>query len=60
MNTSTTRHPFALPALVLSILITSTMSLIPTLAAVGATHSARDAQALQATAAHTEQVRSAG
>jgi hypothetical protein len=50
MNASTTRHAFALPAVLLSILITSSMALIPTLASVGSNHSARDAQAQQAAA----------
>ena len=60
MNTSTTRHTFAVPALVLSILITSTMSLIPAAAGIGATHSTRDVQTIQTAAAHTQQIRNAG
>ena len=47
MNTSTTRHPFALPALLLSILATSTMALIPTLAAAGAHRASLQAQSQQ-------------
>jgi hypothetical protein len=50
MNNLPTRHAFALPAALLSILITSTMVLIPTLAAAGATHGARDTHAIQAAA----------
>jgi len=50
MNNLPTRHAFALPAALLSILITSTMVLIPTLAAAGATHGSRDTHAVQAAA----------
>jgi hypothetical protein len=60
MNTSTTRHPFALPAFVLSILITSTMALLPALASAGTNHSARDVQTIQATAAQSRNVNVAG
>jgi hypothetical protein len=59
VNTSTTRHSFALPALVLSILITSTMALIPAAAGIGTVHSARDAQTMQATATLSQSVRTA-
>lgn len=55
MNTSATRHAFALPALILSILITSTMALIPTLAAAGAHRAALDAQTQQAAATPSAQ-----
>ena len=41
MNTSTIRHPFALPAFVLSVLITSTMTLIPALAGAGTSHASQ-------------------
>lgn len=57
MNTSTTRHPFTLPAFALSILITSTMTLIPTLASTGANHASRDGHTLQTTAALSQSVR---
>ena len=60
MNTSTTRHPFALPAFVLSILITSTMALIPALAGAGTNNSARDAQTMQTAAAQSQHVNVAG
>ena len=50
MNNLPTRNAFAIPAALLSILITSTMVLIPTLAAAGATHGARDTHAVQAAA----------
>ena len=56
MNTSTTRHPFALPAFVLSILITSTMSLIPAAAGIGTSHNARDAHTVQTAAAQLQNV----
>ena len=60
MNTSTTRHPFALPAIVLSILITSTMALLPAVAGIGANHSARTLQTAQATAAQSHHVIAVG
>mgnify|MGYP001222826619 CR=1 FL=1 len=60
MNTSMNRHPFALAAFVLSVLITSTMTLIPALAGAGTNHSARDAQTIQTAAVQTQQVRNAG
>jgi hypothetical protein len=44
-------HPFALRAALLSILITSCMALLPSLAAVGSHPNAREAQNLQAAAA---------
>ena len=60
MNHSTTRHPFALRAALLSVLITSTMVLLPALASVGANHGSRDVQKLQAVAAQSLQVKAAG
>jgi len=60
MNTSTNRHPFALPAFVLSILITSTMALIPTAAGIGNAHSARDGQTMQAVAAQAQNIEVVG
>jgi hypothetical protein len=60
MNTSMNRHPFALPAVVLSVLITSTMALIPALAGAGTSHSARDVQATQTAAAQSQNVNVAG
>ena len=60
MNTSTIRHPFALPAFVLSVLITSTMALIPALAGAGTNHSARDAQTMQIAAAQSQNVNVVG
>jgi hypothetical protein len=56
MNTSPTRHPFALPAFVLSVLITSTMALIPAAAGIGTAHSARDGLTMQAAAAQSQKV----
>jgi len=58
MNTTSKMHPFALRAAVLSILITSTMALLPALAAVGAHQSQRAAQTLEAanTVVHSTQV----
>ena len=60
MNTSVTRHAFALPAFVLSVLITSTMALIPVLASIGTNHSARDAQTIQTAASQSQNVNLAG
>ena len=60
MNTSTTRHPFTLPAFVLSILITSTMALIPALASAGTNHGSRDARTMQIAAAQSQNVNVAG
>lgn len=48
MNHSNKMHPFALRAVVLSILITSCMALLPTLAAVGSHQATRNAQTLEA------------
>ena len=56
MNTSVTRHAFALPALILSVLITCTMTLIPALAGAGTNHSARDARTMQIAAAQSQNV----
>lgn len=56
MNTSNARHPFALPALVLSILITSTMALLPAVAGIGANPSARDTHAIQTAVAASQDV----
>ena len=58
MNTTSKLHPFALRAAVLSILITSTMALLPALAAVGTHQAPRAAQTLEAanTVAHSTQV----
>ncbi len=41
-------HPFALRAVVLSVLITSTMALLPALAAVGSQKAAHKVQTLEA------------
>ncbi len=57
MTTSATRHPFTLSAIVPSVLITSTMVLIPALASIGTNQSARDTHTVQTAAAsssHTE------
>lgn len=51
MTHSNSMHPFALRAALLSILITSCMALLPSLAAVGSHPNAREAQNLQAAAA---------
>jgi hypothetical protein len=51
MNHSKKLHPFALRAALLSILITSSMALLPALATLGANQVTRDAQALQAATA---------
>ena len=58
MNTSTNRHPFALPAFVLSVLITSTMTLIPTAAGIGA--NSHNGQTIQTATAHSQNVEVAG
>jgi hypothetical protein len=60
MNTSPTRHPFALPAFALSVLITSTMALIPALAGAGTNHDSRDARTMQIAAAQSQNVNAAG
>ncbi len=57
MNSSTIRHPFAVRAALLSILITSTMALIPALAGAGLNHNTHSVQAQQATAAPAPPVR---
>lgn len=48
MSNTNKLHPFALRALVLSILITSTMALLPSLAAVGSHKAAQEVQTLEA------------
>jgi hypothetical protein len=48
MNHTNKLHPFALRAVVLSILITSTMALLPSLAAVGSQKPAHEVQTLEA------------
>jgi hypothetical protein len=53
-------HPFALRAAVLSILITSSMALLPALAAVGSHQVTRDAQTLQAANTSVQSTRVAG
>jgi hypothetical protein len=60
MNHSTIRHRFALPAFVLSVLITSTMALLPTVAGIGADHAARNGQTTQAAAAQSQNPKVAG
>ena len=60
MNHSDKMHPFALRAAMLSILITSSMALLPALAGAGANHGSRDLQMLQAAAAQTQSVKVAG
>jgi hypothetical protein len=60
MNHSEKMHPFALRAALLSVLITSSMALLPTLAGAGTNHDSRDMQTLQAAAAQAENVRVAG
>ena len=50
MNSSTIRHPFAIRAALLSVLITSTMALIPALAGAGAHQNSDNAPTVQATA----------
>ena len=51
-------HPFALRAVVLSILITSTMALLPSLAAIGSQKATHAVQTLEAanTTVHSTQV----
>ena len=58
MNTSVTRHAFALPALMLSILITSTMTLIPAAAGIGA--NSHNGQTIQTAAAQSQYVEVGG
>jgi hypothetical protein len=48
MNHSVTSHPIALRAALLSILITSSMALLPALAGIGAHRNSHDGSALQA------------
>ncbi|MGB8691958.1 MAG: hypothetical protein WCD08_00425 [Steroidobacteraceae bacterium] len=60
MNTSMNRHPFALPAFVLSVLITSTMALLPAAAGIGADHAVRNGQTLQAATAQSQSLRVTG
>jgi len=60
MKTSMNRHPFALPAVVLSVLITSTMALIPFLAGAGTSHASQSVQTLQAGTAQSQNVNVAG
>ena len=57
MNHSNTLHPFAVRAVVLSILITSTMALLPTLAGAGTHHAA---QTLQAAATQSQNAKVTG
>ena len=60
MNHSNKLHPFALRALVLSILITSSMALLPSLAAVGSQKASHDAQTLQAANTNAQSTRVTG
>jgi hypothetical protein len=60
MNSSTTRHPFALPAILLSVLITSTMALLPAVAGIGANRASHGAQSLQTAAAQSQHLAVAG
>ncbi len=60
MNHSNKLHPFALRAALLSILITSSMALLPALAGAGTNHGSRAVQTLQAAAAHSLDVKVAG
>lgn len=60
MNHSNTRHPFALRAALLSVLITASMALLPALAGVGAKHSSHDLQSVQTAAAQSQRVGTAG
>lgn len=60
MNHSDKLHPFALRAALLSILITSSMVLLPALAGAGTNHGSRDMQMLQAAATQSQNVKVAG
>ena len=60
MNHSEKMHPFALRAALLSMLITSSMALLPTLAGAGTNHGSSDVQTLQAAAAQAQHVKVAG
>jgi hypothetical protein len=60
MNSSTIRHPFAVRAALLSMLITSTMALIPTLAGAGVNRDTHNVQMVQTVAAPAQQVNVAG
>lgn len=60
MNNSNTRHPFALRAALLSVLITASMALLPALAGAGAKHGSRDLQAIQTAAVQSQRVGTAG
>ena len=60
MNHSNKMHPFALRAALLSVLITSSMALLPALAGAGTNHGSRDAQTLQAAAAQAQHAKVAG
>jgi hypothetical protein len=60
MNHSNKMHPFALRAALLSVLITSSMALLPTLAGAGANHGSRNAQTMQASATQSQYAKVAG
>ena len=60
MKTSMKRHPFTLPAVVLSVLITSTMALIPSLAGAGTSHASQSVQTLQAGTPQSQNLSVAG
>ena len=60
MNHSNKLHPFALRAALFSVLITSSMALLPALAGAGANHGSRDVQTLQAAAAQSQHVKITG
>jgi hypothetical protein len=53
-------HPFALRAALLSVLITSSMALLPTLAGAGTKHGSRNAQTMQASATQSQYAKVAG
>ena len=60
MNNSTIRHPFAVRAALLSMLITSTMALIPTLAGAGVNRDTHNVQMVQTVVTPSQQLNVAG
>jgi len=60
MNHSAMRHPFTLPAALLSILITSSMALLPALAGVGVRHMPLEAPSSQVAAEPYQQMKATG
>ena len=60
MNHSMMHHPIALRAALLSILITSSMALLPAVAGIGAHRAGQDVQTLQAATVQAPGAKAAG